>query len=138
MGVDRWRESWRAGRTAFHRPEVHEDLIAHHEIAAVEGEAAHSGRRVRGQMGRDLHPAHREPIDEEVAAGGAGVGRAAEGVGNVPPVSCPPRDDAAAIYYQRTEAAVRPAELAGVVADLDALDQSQLARPLAQPHSFQL
>lgn len=31
MGVDRWREAWSTGRTAFHRPEVHEDLIAHHE-----------------------------------------------------------------------------------------------------------
>ena len=31
MGVDRWRESWRAGRTAFHRPAVHEDLVAHHD-----------------------------------------------------------------------------------------------------------
>jgi thiopurine S-methyltransferase len=31
VGVDRWRESWRVGRTAFHRPEVHEDLIAHHD-----------------------------------------------------------------------------------------------------------
>lgn len=32
MGVDRWRESWRAGRTAFHRPRVHDDLVAHHDV----------------------------------------------------------------------------------------------------------
>jgi thiopurine S-methyltransferase len=31
VGADRWREAWRTGRTAFHRPAVHDDLVAHHD-----------------------------------------------------------------------------------------------------------
>lgn len=31
MSGERWREAWRSGRTAFHRPAVHEELIAHHD-----------------------------------------------------------------------------------------------------------
>ena len=31
VSVERWRESWRSGRTAFHRTEVHRDLVAHHD-----------------------------------------------------------------------------------------------------------
>ena len=31
MGVDRWREAWRAGRPAFHRDAVHDDLVAYHD-----------------------------------------------------------------------------------------------------------
>jgi thiopurine S-methyltransferase len=38
VGVDRWRESWRTGRTAFHRSEVHEDLVAHHREALAAAE----------------------------------------------------------------------------------------------------
>ncbi len=95
--------------------------------------AVESGRDLR----RDLHPADREPIDEEVAAGRAGVGRAPERVTDVPAVALPPRGDPAAVDHQLAEAAVGSAELAGVVADLEMLDEGELPRAPSQAHLLQ-
>jgi thiopurine S-methyltransferase len=61
VGVDRWRESWSAGRPAFHRTEVHEDLIAHH------GEVLAGAQRVLVPLcGRSLDLAWLEERGHEV------------------------------------------------------------------------
>ncbi len=49
MGVNRWREAWRAGRTGFHRPAVHDDLVAHHDEVL-----AGAGRLLVPLSGRSL------------------------------------------------------------------------------------